>query len=287
MNARVDTVSRTGREPTPARDARLRDVLDRHSSINLRAWLAAAVFMSVLVYSAVEFGLLGAQFVNGLGKLGSTVWMMFPPSGFEYLPTFLWSLAETIAMAFLGTSIAAVLALPVAFMAARTTLPVRILQFGFRRFADSLRTLDYLIWALVFVRAIGLGPMAGILAIAVVEFGTLIKLFSEAIDNCDRRPVEGVRAAGGSRLDEIRYGVLPQIMPNLLSATLYMWESNTRSATILGIVGAGGIGYYLADRLRVYEWGQASLIILLIVAAVYAIDFISSRVRSRLIAGRS
>jgi phosphonate transport system permease protein len=287
MNVRVEAFPRSDRDSGNARDARLEGLLDRHSGINACTWVGGAVFLSVLLYSAVEFGLLGAQFVNGLGKLGATLLMMFPPSGFEYLPTFLWSLAETIAMAFLGTSIAALLALPVAFLAARTTLPVRILQFGFRRFADSLRTLDYLIWALVFVRAIGLGPMAGILAIAVVELGTLIKLYSEAIDNCDRRPVEGVRAAGGRRLDEIRYGILPQIMPNLLSSALYMWESNTRSATILGIVGAGGIGYYLADRLRVYEWGEASLIIMLIVSAVYAIDFASSRIRNRLISGVS
>jgi phosphonate transport system permease protein len=123
------------------------------------------------------------------------------------------------------------------------------------------------------------------MAIAIVDLGTLIKLYSEAIDNIDKGPIEGVRAAGGSRLDEIRYGLLPQVVPNMLSAALYMWESNTRSATILGIVGAGGIGYYLADRLRVYEWGQTSLIIVLIVAAVYVIDFVSSRVRGKLIGG--
>jgi phosphonate transport system permease protein len=119
----------------------------------------------------------------------------------------------------------------------------------------------------------------------VVDLGTLIKLFSEAIDNAERGPVEGVRAAGGSRLDEIRFGILPQVIPNILSAALYMWESNTRSATILGVVGAGGIGYYLSDRLRVYEWGQSALIILLIIGAVVLIDFISSRLRRRLIGG--
>jgi phosphonate transport system permease protein len=265
--------------------ARLEAILERAPRTSWRAWAAAAVYAGLLLYAAISFGLLGAQFVSGLPELGKSLLMMLPPSGFEYLPTFLRSIAETVAMAFLGTLLAAVFALPVAFLAARTTLPVRVLQFGFRRFADSLRTLDYLIWALVFVRAIGLGPMAGILAIAVVDLGTLIKLFSEAIDNAERGPVEGVRAAGGSRLDEIRFGILPQVIPNILSAALYMWESNTRSATILGVVGAGGIGYYLSDRLRVYEWGQSALIILLIIGAVVLIDFISSRLRRRLIGG--
>ncbi len=267
------------------REMRLVAVLARRGGLRWGTWLGVAAFSAVLLYAAITFGLLGGQFVKGLGKLGGALAMMFPPSGVEYLPVFLKSLAETIAMAFLGTLIAAALALPVAFLAARTTLPIWILQFGFRRFADSLRALDYLIWALVFVRAIGLGPMAGILAIAVVDFGTLVKLFSEAIDNSDSKPVEGVRASGGSRLDEIIYGILPQVVPNMISSMLYMWESNTRSATILGIVGAGGIGYYLSDRLRVYEWGQASLIIILIVTAVFAIDFISTRLRTRLISG--
>jgi phosphonate transport system permease protein len=265
---------------------RLEAILERAPRRSWRAWAGGSAVLAVLVHAAISFGLLGAQFVKGLPELGASLAMMLPPTGFEYLPTFLRSIAETIAMAFLGTLIAAVIALPLCFLAARGTMPLRLLQFGFRRFADSLRTLDYLIWALVFVRAIGLGPMAGILAIAVVDLGTLIKLFSEAIDNADRGPVEGVRAAGGSRLDEIRYGVLPQVIPNMLSAALYMWESNTRSATILGIVGAGGIGYYLSDRLRVYEWGQSSLIILLIIGAVMLIDFVSSRLRRRLIQGR-
>lgn len=263
--------------------ARLEAILARAPRTPWQAWLAAGLLCAAVLYAAISFELLGAKFLRGLPELGASLMMMFPPSGLEYLPTFLRSLAETVAMAFLGTLMAALLAFPLAFGAARRTLPVRFLQFGFRRFADSLRTLDYLVWALVFVRAIGLGPMAGILAIAVVDLGTLIKLFSEAVDNADRGPAEGVRAAGGTRLDEIRYGILPQVLPNMLSSALYMWESNTRSATILGIVGAGGIGYYLSDRLRVYEWGQSSLIILLIIAAVVAIDFVSGRLRRRLI----
>lgn len=246
----------------------------------LAFWLAAA---ALLGYSAWASEVISLKLFTGLPKLGNAFLMMLMPSGFEYLPEFLWALMETVAMAFLGTLIAGTLAVPLAFLCARTTFPVRILQFGFRRFSDSLRSLDYLIWALIFVRAIGLGPFAGILAIAVVDFGTLAKLYSEAIDNASKNPSEGVQASGGTWLDGLRLGILPQVLPNMLSATLYMWESNTRSATILGIVGAGGIGYQLADRLRVYEFGQASLMIILIIIAVAAIDALSGFLRRRLI----
>jgi phosphonate transport system permease protein len=244
------------------------------------AWVSVCV---VLVYAARVSEIIGPKLFAGLPKLGDALLLMFAPSGFEHLPEFVWALMETVAMAFLGTLIGATLAVPLSVFCARTTFPIRILQFGFRRFSDSLRSLDHLVWALVFVRAIGLGPIAGILAIAIVDFGTLAKLYSEAIDNASRDPTEGVRAAGGTWLDGIRLGVLPQVLPNMVSATLYMWESNTRSATILGIVGAGGIGYQLADRLRVYEFGQASLMIVLIILAVAGIDALSGFLRRRLI----
>ena len=245
--------------------------------------LAAGI--ALLLYSAWICEILGPKLLNGLPKLGDALAMMLVPSGLEYLPEFLWALLETVAMAFLGTLLGATLAVPLALVSARTTFPIRAAQFLFRRFSDTLRSLDYLIWALVFVRAIGLGPLAGIMAIALVETGTLAKLYSEALDNTTRKPVDGVRASGGSWLDGLRLGVLPQVLPNILASTLYMWESNTRSATILGIVGAGGIGYQLADRLRVYEFGQASLIIILIIMTVYAIDTLSAWLRLRLIKG--
>jgi phosphonate transport system permease protein len=238
---------------------------------------------ALLLYSAHVCEIFGPKFLAGLPKLGAALGLMLVPGGFEHLPEFTWALLETIAMAFLGTFIGACFAVPLALLSARSTFPVRLLQFGFRRLSDSLRTFDHLIWALVFVRAVGLGPLSGIMAIALVDLGTLAKLYSEAIDNVSHQPVEGVRASGGSWLDGIRLGILPQVLPNMLSSTLYMWESNTRSATILGIVGAGGIGYQLADRLRVYEFGQASLIILMIIGAVYAIDMLSSFLRRRLV----
>ena len=120
-----------------------------------------------------------------------------------------------------------------------------------------------MIWALIFVRAIGLGPLAGIMAIAISDIGTLSKLFSEAIENIDRDQMDGIKAAGANRAKTVRFGVVPQVLPVMLSFALYMFESNTRSATILGIVGAGGIGLLLADRIRTHVWDQACMIIIM------------------------
>jgi phosphonate transport system permease protein len=278
----VDTTPKMSSE----RMARLLAALERPLSRRVKTIAAWGISAVVLTYAAWMSEIIGPKFFVGLPKLGDALLLMLAPSGFEHLPEFLWALMETIAMAFLGTLIGAALALPLSIFCARTTFPIRVLQFGFRRFSDALRSLDHLVWALVFVRAIGLGPLAGILAIALVDFGTLAKLYSEAIDNASKGPTEGIRASGGTWLDGIRLGVLPQVLPNILSATLYMWESNTRSATILGIVGAGGIGYQLADRLRVYEFGQASLMIILIIVAVATIDALSGFLRRQLISGQ-
>jgi len=238
------------------------------------------------LYCLYRFNFFSYDFIFGLGILGDVIGgQMFPPKGFQYLPEFGKAIAETLAMAFLGTMFAAFVAMPLSFFAAKNMMPVRPVQFGFRRFADLLRGFDYLIWALIFVRAIGLGPMAGIMAIAIVETGTFIKLYSETIENLDTKQVEGIRASGGNRLQVIRFGILPQVLPVILSNTLYLFEHNTRSAAILGIVGAGGIGFLLSDRLRAYAWQEASLIIILIVITVYAIDYVSKIIRERLIYG--
>jgi phosphonate transport system permease protein len=236
------------------------------------------------LYCLYRFNFLSGDFLHGMGKFGSVViGEMFPPTGWEHLPLFLRVIGETIAMAFMGTLLGAVVAFPLSFLASKNMTRSRPLQFGTRRFADLLRSFDYLIWALIFVRAIGLGPLAGIMAIAIVETGTFIKLYSEAIENLDRKQIDGVTAAGGNGLERIRFGVLPQVLPMMLSNTLYMFEHNVRSASILGIVGAGGIGFLLADRLRAYELQEACLIIILVVLTVYAIDYLSQVLRYYLI----
>ena len=137
-----------------------------------------------------------------------------------------------------------------------------------------------LIWALIFVNVVGLGPFTGILAIAVSDTGTLSKLFAEAIENVNSREVEGVRASGANGIQTMRFGMLPQVFPVFLSQMLYFFESNTRSATILGVVGAGGIGLELSDRIRLCNWDEAMFIIILILIAISMIDMLSKMIRT-------
>ena len=192
-------------------------------------------------------------------------------------------LAETVAIAFLGTLLGSVAALLIAFAAARNTMPAALPRHIVRRFLDVLRGVDSLIWALVFVRAVGLGPLAGVLATFVSDTGSLSKLYSEAIENIDRKQVEGVRATGASDIKVIRYGYIPQILPVFISLSLYSFESSARSATILGIVGAGGIGKVIIDRFRAGHFDRVAFVVLNVLVVVYVIDFISGRIRAHFI----
>ena len=212
--------------------------------------------------------------------------MMLPPDPGSSLPLYLKALGETLSIALLGTTLAAILALPVSLFAARNIVP-EILRFPVRRLLDTISGIDTLIWALVWINVVGLGPFAGVLAIAVSDFGAFGKLFSEAIEAADKKQVEGIRASGGSALHEIRFGLMPQVLPVIAGQVLYFIESNTRSATIIGIVGAGGIGLQLAEQIRVLEWQKVSFLILMILIAVAAIDWISGRLRFAIIGRRA
>lgn len=183
----------------------------------------------------------------------------------------------------MGTLTAAVLAFPVGFLAAKNVVPNIFAHFAVRRVLDVFRGVDVLIWALIFINVVGLGPFAGILAITASDFGSFGKLFSEAIEAADKRPVEGVIASGGTRLHALRFALIPQIFPVIASQVLYYFESNTRSATIIGIVGAGGIGLHLAEQIRVLEWNVVAFLVLMILVAVAIIDWVSSRLRFAII----
>jgi phosphonate transport system permease protein len=243
---------------------------------------SAAAIVAFVGYCFWWIGIGFDRFWAGLGKLGWLFQFLFPPSSGGWFAYFLIGMGETLAMAFLGTMLAAILALPLGFLAARNIVPNAIFHFGIRRSLDGLRGVDVLIWALVFVSAVGLGPFAGVMALALSDVGTLAKLFSEAIENVESEQSEGVRAAGASRLVETRFSVVPQILPVIVSAVLYYFESNTRSATVLGVVGAGGIGLALADRIRINDWDQVCFIVIMILVTVSVIDAVSRILREKL-----
>jgi phosphonate transport system permease protein len=178
---------------------------------------------------------------------------------------------------------AALVAVPLGFLGARNIVPQRIFRFCTRRLFDGFRGLDQLIWALVFVRAVGLGPIAGILAIFVADTGVLAKLYAEAIENTDRKQVEGIHSTGAGGVAALRFGILPQVLPVMISQALYQIESNSREATILGLVGAGGIGLRLSERIQINAWDQVAYLIVLILITVALIDGLSRALRLRLI----
>jgi len=249
-----------------------------------RVYGAWAALLVATVYSLWHTGFFDVgRIASGLGKLGWLLGFMFPPAANGWFLDFCEGILETLGMAFFGTLFAALIALPLGFLGARNVITNVLIHFSLRRSFDCLRGIDTLIWALVFVNVVGLGPFAGILAIIVSDLGSLAKLFAEAIENIDRKQVDGVRASGASEVEVVRFGILPQVVPVMLSQTLYYFESNTRSATILGIVGAGGIGLQLSDRIRVNNWDEACLIIIMILVTVSLIDYASKLARERFI----
>ena len=253
-------------------------------------WIVLAVVLAmagVALLALVRLEFSFARFGSGIVQLGTFLGMMVPPTPGTQLWLLLKALAETVAIAFLGTLLAALIAFPLGFLAARNTMANRVARFLTRRFSDSIRGVDTLIWALIWINVVGLGPFAGVLAIMTSDIGSFSKLYSEAIEAIDRKAGEGVVSTGGSRLHAIRFGIVPQVMPVLISQTLYYFESNTRSATIIGIVGAGGIGLYLAETIRTYEWDQVAFIILMILATVAVIDNVSSRLRLAIVGTRT
>jgi phosphonate transport system permease protein len=246
-------------------------------------WIGGLLFVAWLIALSVWFDITPARLSRGMSGLFVILRQMIPPSPGAQWQDILQGLAQSVAMAFLGTFVAAVIALPLGFLGARNVLVNALAHFSIRRVFDGFRGVDQLIWALAFVRAVGLGPLAGVMAIAAADICVLAKLFAEAIENADPRQTDAVTAAGGTRLLEIRYGLLPQVLPVLLAQVLYSFESNTRSAAILGVVGAGGIGLQIAERIKVRYWDEVSFIIILILLTVAVIDQLSARVRRRLI----
>ena len=276
--------------PPPERE-RLRsqypEVFARPASARLATPAMISGAAAIFLFGLVDLDFSPARLVAGFHQLGWITMMMIPPDPGSSLPAYLVALGETLSIALLGTTIGALVALPVSLLAARNIVPSGIFRFPVRRFLDSIRGVDTLIWALVWINVVGLGPFAGVLAIAVSDFGAFGKLFSEAIETADRKQVEGIRASGGSVLHEIRFGLMPQVLPVIAGQVLYFIESNTRSATIIGIVGAGGIGLQLAEQIRVLEWQKVSFLILMILVAVAAIDWISSKLRFAIIGRRA
>jgi phosphonate transport system permease protein len=202
----------------------------------------------------------------------------FTAPDFSHWQTHLKDMWETIQMALWGTALAVIAGIPLGVMSSENVCPWWVVQ-PTRRAMDMLRAINEMVFALLFLVAVGLGPFAGVLALFVHTTGVVAKLFSEAVEAIDPRPVEGIRATGATKLQEIIYGVIPQVIPLWISYSLYRFESNVRSATVLGIVGAGGIGFSLYEYIRTFDYSATAAILIIIIVSVSILDLFSQRLR--------
>jgi phosphonate transport system permease protein len=239
------------------------------------------VMLAALAWAAWDTGADPVRLMRGLPWLFDFLRRMLPPD-LSVLPAALKGAVTTVEIALLGTAAAAVLALPLGFVSARNVARPPVF-YPARAALNFLRSIDTLVYALVFVAAVGLGPFPGVLAVIAYTTTSLAKLYSEAIEGIERGPVDAITATGATRLQVLRFGVLPQVLPLFLSYVLYRFESNIRAATVLGFVGAGGIGFYLQTYLRMIDYPAASTVLLVTVVMVMAVDFVSSRLRDRLV----
>lgn len=242
--------------------------------------LVLATILGLYIWAFFGIGIEASRFFGGFAKAGDFLGRMLPPDP-EVTETVFYSIVETVQMALLGTTFAAFLGLPLAMGAARNVAPLPI-RWAARLILNLMRTVPSIIWGLFFVAIVGLGPLPGILALTFYASGYLGKFYYEGIESINPRPLIALETAGASRLHVFRYGVFPQVLPLLTSYTLYMFEYNVRAASILGIVGAGGIGFYLYSYINNFNYTKATTALLMLLILVTVIDAVSSRIREKL-----
>jgi phosphonate transport system permease protein len=240
-----------------------------------------AAFAALLVWSWKGAEIRPGDLFRDAGNMGKFAADFFPPN-FHDWRIYLEEMLVTVYIAVWGTVLAIVCAIPLGLASSSNIVPVWVRQ-PVRRFMDACRAINEMVFAMLFIVAVGLGPFAGVLALWVHTTGILAKLFSEAVEAIDPRPVEGVRATGASALEEIVYGVIPQVLPLWISYSLYRFESNVRSASVVGMVGAGGIGVVLFEAIRGFQYAQTCAVMIIIILFVTAIDLVSARIRERFI----
>lgn len=246
----------------------------KRSALNTLGWAILAALLAwswqgadMRPYDLIAYHQNMAKFAAGF----------FPPD-FTNWRSFVEEMLITVQIAVWGTVLAVVCAVPLGILCSSNVVPWWIYQ-PTRRLMDAARAINEMVFAMLFVVAVGLGPFAGVLALWVHTTGILAKLFSEAVEAIDPRPIEGIRATGATVLHEVVYGVIPQVMPLWISYSLYRFESNVRSATVLGIVGAGGIGMLLWEYVRGFYYGETSAVMIVIIISVSLIDVVSSQLR--------
>jgi phosphonate transport system permease protein len=266
----------------PAKAALIRTIPEYPLARRLRGWLGWALILGLLAWSwkPAEMFRVTALVTDwrNMAEFGGA----FLHPNFHDWDTYLSDMVVTIQIAIWGTALAVVFGIPFSILCAANVCPPWIVQ-PVRRLMDSFRAINEIVFALLFVVAVGLGPFAGVMALFIHNLGVFAKLFSEAVEAVDPRPVEGIRVTGAVRVQEVIFGVIPQVMPMWSSFALYRLETNVRSATTLGIVGAGGIGATLYESIRSFQYAETAAQIIVVVVTVIVLDLVSARIRKALV----
>ncbi len=244
-------------------------------------YLGWAALLLVLAGSWKGADMRPLELLRDSGNMAQYASEFFPPN-FADWKMYVQEMLVTLQIAVWGTALAVVSAIPLGLLASANITPWWIHQ-PVRRVLDAFRAINEMVFAMLFVVAVGLGPFAGVLALWIHTAGTLAKLFSEAVEAIDPQPVEGIRSTGASALHEIVYGVIPQVMPLWISYTLYRFEANVRSASVVGMVGAGGIGVVLWEIIRGFQYAETAAVMIIIIVTVSLIDLVSARIRKLMI----
>ena len=233
-------------------------------------------------WAAISIDFNPIEIIEGIGGADRIVGALVDPN-WSFLPDTAQPMLETFQMAVIATAIGCAVALPLAFVASRVTTPNRISYVLDRSILNVIRAIPDILYALVFVSAVSIGPLAGILALILFNIGVVAKLLSETVDGVDTGPIEAARAAGAGRVQTVGTSVQPQVMPNYVAYSLYTFELNIRASTVIGIVGAGGIGNVLNTQLKFFNYSNVSVVIIELFVFVLVIEFISIALRRRLV----
>lgn len=247
-----------------------------------KTYLTAIILILLLWGSAYKTDATFTQLIIGMPEMGKLLVEMFPPD-WSYIDVIWEPMLQTVQMAVVGTTLGAILAIPIAILAARNVTRSPFLNIPARFILNLVRTIPDLLFAGVFVAIFGLGPFAGVLALTFFSFGLISKLTYESIETIDPGPLEAMTAVGANKVQWIHFGVIPQVLASFTAYTLYTFEVNVRAAAVLGLVGAGGIGLFLDRSLNQLRYDRSSLIILLTLAIVLIIDYASTKLRERLL----
>lgn len=249
-----------------------RDV--RKSTITYLMWSVVAL---ILMWAWEGAEMRPLALITDAGNMREYAAGFFPPD-FHFWDLFLEEMLVTVQIAIWGTVLAVILGIPFGILSSENVAPLWV-YWPIRRLMDATRAINELVFAMLFVVAVGLGPFAGVMALFIHTTGVLAKLFSEAVEAIDPRPVEGIRATGATRIQEVIFGIIPQVMPLWISYSLYRFESNVRSATVVGLVGAGGIGVLLWEYIRGFYYGETAAVMIVIIITVSLLDILSQRLR--------